>query len=243
MKSLKQYSLGTVGVALTLLLGVSCTKTFDDKLVSDQNSISGSTAQVFLATVGASRNYVYIDSKPVNGAALASGSLFPTTGYGFAIPAGQRALLVRDTLSTTTQAQLSFAHTFQAAKNYTFFVYDTITAPKVKAVETKIVVPADTSARIRFANFVYNPTIVPTVDIISFKQNATLVAGLQVSEVTDFMPYPSLLANDTIYIRETGTTNTLYKFTTGGLTPKRSYTVVYRGSYRGTKTASLVANY
>ncbi|MBL7725483.1 MAG: DUF4397 domain-containing protein [Chitinophagaceae bacterium] len=243
MKSTKIYAFGIAGLLLTAVLVVSCTKSFDSRVVAQYENENSSNVQLFLATVGASRNYVYVDAKPVNGAALASGSLFPATGYGFSVPTGIRAFLVKDTLTASTQTQLSFAQNMEIGKHYTIFVYDTITAVKQKTVETSIVVPGDTTCRLRFANFIYNPNQIPAVDIFSFNRNTNIFTNVSVTDVTGFIPYPSILATDTFYIRPTGTTTNLLKLSvTGGLTPKRSYTIVYRGSDRGTRTVSLIAD-
>jgi hypothetical protein len=244
MKTILKYTTGLTGVLLSGMLLVSCTKTFDSKLNATYGNSGSSNVQFFVATVGASRNYVYVDSKPVNGAALVSGSLFPTTGFGFSVPTGMRAFLLRDTLTATTQPQLSFAQNMEIGKNYTVFAYDTITAVKQKTVETQIVVPTDTTSRIRFANFVYNPNIIPAVDVFSFNRNTNIFTNVNVTDVTNYIPYPSALAIDTLYVRTTGTTTNLLKIPiTGGITQKRSYTVVYRGSDRGTKNYTLFANY
>jgi hypothetical protein len=89
---------------ITALSGVvllsSCQKSFDKKLAADYYTGSGSTIQAFIGTVGASRNYVYVDGKPVNGSALTTGNVFPATGYGYGVTSGLRNMMVRDTLST-----------------------------------------------------------------------------------------------------------------------------------------------
>ena len=235
-------------LALVLIstITLSCTKTFDDKTPGTLGFSTGSSIQLFVAAVGASRNYIYVDGMPQNGAALVTGSLFPggIGNYGFSVPGGQRTFLLRDTSSTTTQAQLSFANVVGINKNYTIFAYDTITSIKQKTVETQIVVPTDTSARIRFANFIYHPSTMPPVDIFSLNGNANIFSNISITDVTNFINYPSGLSVDTLYVCEAGTSNVLAKVSTSGLTPKRSYTVVYRGSGRalGLKTASLIAN-
>ena len=65
---------------ITAIAGVmmlsSCQKSFDKKLAADYYTGSGSTIQAFIGTVGASRNYVYVDGKPVNGAALTTKFIF-----------------------------------------------------------------------------------------------------------------------------------------------------------------------
>ena len=133
----------------------------------------------------------------------------------------------------------------EIGKSYTVFSYDTVNAAKQKTVVTPIVIPADTTCRLRFANFIYNPNAIPAVDVFSFNRNTNLFTNVAVTDVTSFVPYPSALLTDTLYIRPTGNTTTnLVKYVlTGGLTQKRSYTLVYRGSDRGTKIANLFANY
>jgi hypothetical protein len=115
------------------------------------------------------RNYLYVDAKPLTGASVTYGSLFPSSSTGAAVLSGFRALLLRDTLSTTTQPQISFGQTFQAGKSYTIFMYDTFTVVKQKTVETNIIIPDDTTARVRVANFVYHPTIIPGIESYSVK--------------------------------------------------------------------------
>ena len=244
MKSIKIYLCGIAGLFTAAVLVISCTKSFDEKTVLQTNFNNSTLTQVFIATVNASRNYVYVDGKAVSGTAMTSGGLFPSGAYAFSAPGGLRSFVVRDTLSTSTQVPLAFAENMQVGKNYTVFMYDTITTPKQKTVLTNIVIPADTSSRLRFANFIYNPSDVPAIDVYSFNRGTNVFTNVPVTGVTDFIPYPSGLTTDTLYIRETGTTANIVKVAIiGGLTQKRSYTVVYRGSHRGTRTASLFANY
>ncbi|MFM7672644.1 MAG: hypothetical protein ACKO6Q_08655 [Bacteroidota bacterium] len=247
-KSTNTALYGLLSFCFGSLLALSaCTKTFDDKTPGELGFTKGSSFQLAIATVGASRNYIHVDGAPQNGAALSTGSIFPggTGNYGFSVLAGNRAFLLRDTLSTTTQAQLSFANVVGVNKNYTIFAFDTITTPKQKTVETSIVIPNDTTARIRFANFIYNPNGMPPVDVFSLYQNANVFTNVSITDVTGFVSYPSKIGVDTLYVRETGTTNLLAKVAISGLTPQRSYTVLYRGSGRalGLKTASLFANW
>lgn len=242
MKSIRLYITGMTILVFAGGLFISCTKTFDEKIALQSNFNNSTIVQVFMAMVNANRNYVYVDGKQVTGSLMISGSLFPSIGYGFSVPGGLRGFLIRDTLPATFQVPLPFATDMQVNKNYTIFVYDTITSPKQKTVETSIVVPADTSVRIRFANFIYNPSAVPAIDVFSFNRNVIIFTNVAVTDVTNFISYPSRLLTDTLYIRETGSTTNIVKLAIGGLTPKRSYTVVYRGSHRGTRAASLFAN-
>ena len=246
MRTIKGSIFGSFCVLLSILTLQSCTKTFDDKLVSNQNYDNSATLQVFVATVGAARNYVYVDSKPVNGAALAFGSLFPASGLGVSVPSGFRGLMLRDTLSTTTQPQLSFGMTFQAGTAYTLFAYDTLSSVKIKAVQTSLVTPSDTSCRVRFANFAYNGVaITPAIDIVSTGKNEVVATNVPYTGVTEFVAHPSLLANEGFQVREAGTSNILATISLISLAPKRSYTIVYRGSHRNPtgRFVSLINNF
>ncbi len=245
MKLVKIGAIGLIGL-LSVGLMISCTKSFDEKTVQQTDFSNSSLVRVFLTTVNASRNYVYMDNNALTGAALASGSTFPSTSaYAASIPAGLRAFLIRDTLGTSMQVPLSFSTNMQVGKNYSIFVYDTISSPKQKTVETRFQIPTDTTVRIRFANFIYNPTIVPAVDVFLFSKNANIFTNVNVTDVTDFISYSIPVytlpnTSDTMYIRETGTNVNIIKIALGGVfTQKRSYTLVYRGSHRGVRTASL----
>ncbi|MBM3921753.1 MAG: DUF4397 domain-containing protein [Sphingomonadales bacterium] len=236
---------------LLVVMATSCTKTFDEKTVLNSDFSGSSVVQVFLTTVGASRNYVHVDGKLVTGSLLnttfsaTSGytaSLFPAAGVGHNVPSGLRSFLLRDTLSTTTQPQLNFAQNLQAGAYYTTFAYDTITAVKQKTVQNNIVVPADNSCRIRFANFAYNGNaITPAVDIISLGKNEIVATNVRYTDVTEFIVHPSQLAGEGFQVRESGTSNILATTTSTSLVPKRSYTIVYRGSHRATSGSSTRA--
>jgi hypothetical protein len=241
-------SLLVLFILITSTFAVSCNKSFDDKFLTNETNSINSSVQVVLATVGASRNYVYVDGVPRNGAALSSGSIFPSSGIGISVPTGLRSMLVRDTLSTTTQTQLAFAQNMQAGMGYTVFVYDTITAVKQKTVETSLIVPSDTSCRIRFANFAYNGNAVtPAIDVVSTGKNEVVATNVPYTGVTEFVAHPTGLAGEGFQIREAGTSNVLATITSATLVPKRSYTVVYRGSHRNTsatgRTATIFVNY
>jgi hypothetical protein len=252
MKSVKKYVIGIASVILAGSLGVSCTKKYDEKLTRVEGNDNTSILQVYMAMVGPARNYVYVDSKPVNGSSMVWGSVFPTTAYGFTVPGGVRAFLVKDTATSSTQVPLSFGENLAAGKNYTVFMYDTTTAPKQKTVETNIEIPSDTSARIRFANFIYTTSAIPPVDIYSKRLNAVIFNNVAVSEVTNFIPYASAVT-DTFYVRNSGSPNNIQNFKPGTApapgefvditlvlrpTGKRSYTLVYRGGAKSTGTTN-----
>jgi hypothetical protein len=268
MKVTKLISGGSAVIVSALLAG-SCVKPTGLKVGTVQSDFSNkSFVQVFNATVGTSRNYVYVDGNPVSGSLMAYGGAFPatTTPANFSVTSGVRAMLIRDTSSTIlTQPPLSFGGSFDVGKYYSIFMYDTATTVKQKTVVNNIVIPDDTTARLRFANFVYNPTALTTgFDIFSVKRNANIFTNVQTLDVTDYIPYASALT-DTFYIRTNGSTTNLQNFvpsttsppgsfaniqTTLNPTRKRSYTLIFRGGYRATtstnatvRTLSILANY
>lgn len=238
MKALNIFMTGC-GLAATLLFMPSCKKDLDPTIKEENNLVNTSQVQLYNAIVGSNRNYVYVDTKPLNGATIAYGSSFPSNAYGFSVPSGFRAFLLKDTLVTSTQLQLSFAENLQSQKNYTIFAYDTITAPKQLTVETKLEIPTDTTARVRFANFLYSTTALPAVDVYSVKRQANVFSGVIKTGVTDFIPYASAL-NDTLLVRWTGTTTQVVALNGFNPTQKRSYTVIVRGG--ATRAISTFAN-
>ena len=102
MKLINKIKTGITVVAMATA-AASCTKTFDEKVTQQRDFSGSSLLQLYNGTVGATRNYIYVNSKPLNGAAIAFGGVFPGTGYGFAVPIGQQSFLIRDTLTATTQ--------------------------------------------------------------------------------------------------------------------------------------------
>lgn len=226
-------------VVLVCCLGWGCKKDKGKEVAFENTTFTDkSFIQVHNGILNAARNYIYVDAVPVNGAALAFNSTFPATPSNFSVTNGFRAFLVRDTSSTATQVPLSFAENLQAGTYYTIFLYDTLTSPKKKIVANDIQIPTDTTARVRFANFIFSRTAVPNVDIFSLKRNANVFTNVGITDVTGYVPYASAL-NDTLYVRETGTTNLLA--TMNGFNPvqKRSYTLVFRGRYQTTGTTGI----
>jgi hypothetical protein len=234
---------GAMIVAATLL--VSCKKEKGQQIATEQYDYNNkSLVQVYNATVGAARNYIYVDNVPVTGAALAYAGTFPSTPSDFAVTSGLRDFLIKDTLSTTTQPPLSIAENLQPGGNYTIFMYDTLNAAKYKTVANDIIIPDDTTARVRFANFVYGPaTINMNVDIWSNQRAANIFTNVPVTSVTNFISFASS-KTDTLVVRLAGTgVNLTNKTSSTSSTPvpvqiivnptrKRSYTLIFRGSFR-----------
>ncbi|HUR66136.1 MAG TPA: hypothetical protein VMZ03_07265 [Chitinophagaceae bacterium] len=261
MKLLHKISAG-ISIVSTLLIMQSCTKQNPKLVASQQTDFSNSSiVQVYMAAVGTISANVFVDAAQLTGATIASGGVFPpgAGAVGANIQSGVRAFLV------TTPTPLSFAENMQPSGAHTIFIYDTSNAPKQKTVPTLLEVPADTTARLRFANFVYSPFAIPAVDVFSKRRNAVIFSNVQITDVTGFIPYASGLT-DTLYIRPTGTTTNLQNWvppvapaTVGAFadirlitTPvaKRSYTVVFRGGWRASvstnstvRTLSIFTNY
>ncbi len=243
MKLLKKINI-IIWILGASTIYISCTQETPHIAPRSTDLSNSATVQVFSATVKAARNYIYVDGTSVSGIALAYGGIFPGTAYSFNVGSGARAFTIKDTLPTTTQTPLTFTQTMEAGKSYTIFTYDTITSTKQATVLNNIVVPTDTSARLRFANFIYNTTPVANVDVYSFRKPGTPVfSNVATNQVTEFIPYSSL-QTDTLYVYAAGTTSPLIvKQVVPSLVPTRSYTSAYNGSYRGTKAITTFATY
>ena len=234
---------GCSAVIVTALLAVSCVKETGKEVAEEQTDYSSKAfVQVYNGTLNSARNHIYIDGPRVTGTALAYGATFPATPSLFAVTSGFRAFLIRDTLVTTTQPPMSFAENLQDGANYTIFMYDTLTTPKQKIVQNHIVIPSDTTARVRFANFIFSRTAVPNVDVFSVKRNANIFTNIAITEVTPYIPFNAARTtanSDTLLVRETGTTNLLTQLNSYMPVSKRSYTLVFRGRYQTTGTTGV----
>lgn len=260
MKFLKIIILN-LGMLTVASLYLSCNR--ETPAVAAYRGVNfNATVQVFSATVKAARNYIYVDGVPVSGATFGYQGVFPGTAYSFTVGASSHTFLIRDTLPTTTQMPLTFTQTLAPGSNYTIFTYDTTTSPKQLTVTNNITIPKDTTCMLRFANFVYNPTVVPNVDVYSFRRIAgtpvfivtpvlnspnvmapsfvgtvPVFSNVATTEVTPFIPYASGLT-DTLYVFAAGTSSPLLaKGFVSIPTPSRSYTSVYNGSYRSAARA------
>lgn len=244
MKFLKKINL-ILWILAAPALYMSCTQETPHIATRLTDSSNSGSVQVINATLKAARNYVYVDGVPVSGSALAYGGVFPSTAYSFKANAGSRSFTIKDTLPATTQVPLTFTQTIEAGKSYTIFTYDTITKPKQVTILNNIVIPTDSTSRLRFANFIYNPTPVANVDVYSFRKPGTAVfSNVATNQVTEFIPYASGIT-DTLYVYAAGTTSPLIvKQVVQSLVPTRSYTSVYNGDYRAAaKAISTFATY
>ena len=246
-------------LVITSLAYAGCKREIPQLTATETNLSAAATLQVFNATVKAVRNYVYVDGTPVSGAVFASGGIFPNTAYGIKLTVGTHSVLVKDTAMVTTQIPLTFSQLFDAGKSYTTFTYDTTTSIKQLTVLNNIVIPTDTSSRLRVANFIYNTTAIPNVDVYSFRRivgtpvyfngspvfagSVPVFGNIATNTVSDFIPYPSGLT-DTFYVYATGTTSPLIvKGVMPSLVPTRSYTSALTGSFKSVKAVGTFANY
>ncbi|MEO6537046.1 MAG: DUF4397 domain-containing protein [Ferruginibacter sp.] len=234
-----------LGILSTIAITVSCTREIPQLADTQRDFSNSASVQVFNAVVKSVRNYVYVDGVPVSGTAISSGAVFPATAYSIKLTSGEHSFLIKDTLSTTKQTPITFSQNLEAGKSYTIFTYDTITSVKQLTVLNNIVIPTDTTAQMRFANFIYNTTPVPNVDVYSTKKGLAtpIFSNVATNTVTNFIPYPSGIT-DTFYVYSSGTVSPLLATTkVNSLTRTRSYTTVYSGSFKGTKLLSTFANY
>jgi hypothetical protein len=245
---MKSINIKSNAILLTGIISLfSCQKSVDTTTDELKNLNNKALIQVYMGTVSATRNYVFIDGKPVTGAALAVGGIFPSTGYASSVDPGSRNFIIRDTLGSSTQVPLNFAATFEAKKNYTIFMYDTITSPKQLTVETPLNTLSGSKSILRFANIIHSKNSIPSVDIFSKRRNQNVFSNVNTGSATGFIDYTSF-TNDTLLVRVAGTTTQLAALNSINLQPSRAYTVVFRGSYALTtgtnaRTLSLITNY
>ncbi|HEY0067582.1 MAG TPA: DUF4397 domain-containing protein [Flavisolibacter sp.] len=219
----------------------SCDKEEEREIPEQMNMSTKAIVKVYNATLGSTRNNIFIDNVPITGTSgvYGYGAAFPNTVYGFAVEPGTRTVLIKDTAATTTQTPVTFTGTFEAGKVYTIFTYDTLNKAKAKMVETSIVVPADTSVRVRFAHFAHlhsGPT--PNVDVFSKRRNMNIFSNVPFTGVTDYISYPQMI--DTLFVMAAGTTTPILDtLVTFNPTQKRNYTLVFRGRYLVNNHATL----
>lgn len=245
MKSI--YTVTNLLLAAGIMTTLSCQKNVETSTPEIRNLSDKAFIQVYMGTLNATRNYVYVDGTPVTGAGLATGGMFPSTGYASIATPGARNFIIKDTLSTSKQLPLDFTRNVEAGKCYTIFMYDTITSPKQLTTEIPVSILSKSNAQLRFVNIVYAKTTVPAVDIYSTTMNKNLFTNVPTASATDLISMPTGVS-DNIIVRVAGTTTQLAAFNSLVLQPERAYTLVFRGSYfvaTGTnaKTLSLITNY
>jgi hypothetical protein len=219
----------TVFCLLAVITVLACNKDIQNK--ADYSLYPGTAnaayVKVVSATVGATRNYVYNSAlTPLTGAAIAFGGTAPSSNSYFVVNAGSNVVFIKDTLPTTTQAPLIVSASFDPGSYYSIFTYDTTTTIKYALVQDVMPAVVDTAARVRIVNLARGAT--KNIDVFSKVMNTTIFSNVSPATIGTFIPYTSKL-NDTLYVREAGTTNLLYQL--NGFLPdqKRYYSLVFRG--------------
>ena len=227
-----------LALAATLLITGCSREKFTPPAGENFDLAGKSYVRFYNGALSTVRNYLYNGDVPLTGAAVAYGGVFPSSaGFYGAVNAGQQNLRILDTTTATAQNPINISADFAAGKYYTIFTYDTLTSVKHLAVEDQIVVPADTSSRLRFVNLPFSRTDIPNVDIYSKKANQNIFSNVSPLSATDFIPYASV-QSDTLYVRPTGTTTNLATLNSFVTSRKRSYTIIFRGNYNVTTGAT-----
>lgn len=240
MKSMNPIK-NTAAVIAMMLLLVSCEKEYNSLLTEDTALGKKANVKFYNGIINSLRTYVYADNVALNGATIAYGGVFPSLSPSYAsLAAGDRPLSIKDTLATSTQPALNFSASLDPNSYYTVIAYGISTAPKQKVIKDFIPEISDTTARIRFANFAYSPTAIPNIDIFSIKRQANIFTNVPAETMTGFIPYASA-QSDTLFVRATGTTTNLTQLNGLSPTAKRSYTVIFRGTYTLTTGATARA--
>ena len=236
----------TAGIIASVVLS-ACKKDDWVRPTPEINDLSNKGfLKVYNATVGSpAATNIYVNNTLVTGAFVGFTGLFPASVAYAAIDPGTASVVIKDT-AATPKINLTASLTGEAGKYYTLFTYDTLASAKYKIIQDTIVKPADTSARIRFANFVFSSVTIPNVDIYSQNLKVNILTNITKEEITTFINHPSQ-KTDTFYVRATGTTTNLsgVSFNPG---VKRSYTLIFRGRYQTTtgtsaRTITSMTNY
>lgn len=244
--TMKKISIKLLFAGLVMAGLFSCEKEFTPT-TTENNELSGKANIKYINyTVNSNRNYLFIDDKLVSGTASSYTNVYPSGSVSYiTVPSTSSKFTVRDTLPTTTQLPVTVTGTLEPGAYYSLFTYDSLNATKAKLVKDVIVVPTDTTARVRFANFAYSTAAMPNIDIYSTRLGTNVATNLAVADVTGFIPFPSA-SLDTLYVRETGKTANLVALNGFSAITKRSYTVVFRGSWRlaaGTTLGRAIGSY
>lgn len=241
---MKKRNLILYVAVLAVIALVSCKKDYEANLNTQtvQQGINDKAyLRFFNANLNSARTYVYVDNVLASGTASTYGTLYPSTSPAvITVTPGNRSVTIKDTLLTTTQPVATASFNFEAGAYYTVFSYDTLNKAKAVIVKDNVVIPTDTTARVRFANFIYSATAVPNVDIWSTRRQANIFTNVALNGVTDFITFAAAApVSDTLHVRETGKLVNIASL--NGFNPirKRSYTLVFRGRYQTTGTTGV----
>ena len=239
-------SLHIILAGLILLGFAACEKDYEGRINLQTNQVFSAdkaSLQFFNSTLNSVRTYVFVDNVLASGTTTgyAASSLYPGTSPSFMIvEPGARAITIKDTLATTTQTAVTVNGNLEAGAKYTVFSYDTLNKAKALLVKDNVVIPSDTTSRVRFVNLIYSATAVPNVDIYSVRRAQNIFTNVAVNGVTEFIPFFSNSpTTDTLHVRATGTTTNIASLNGFNPVRQRSYTLVFRGRYQTTGTTGV----
>ncbi|MEN9597885.1 MAG: hypothetical protein RL596_196 [Bacteroidota bacterium] len=235
---------------LAVIFTAGCKKEFDGRAPEDANLASHSFVRFFAGSMGAARNFISIDNQRLNGTALAMGGFFPgasTVTAFITVPAGSRSVSIIDTALVGAQSPVSFTQNFLAGQYYSIFTYDTSNAVKALVTNDAFTIPTDTTCNLRFVNVISSTTPVPNVDVFSRARGANIITNIPTLGVSSFIAHRTGV-NDTLDIRQTGTTTILASVNGFTFNLRRTYTLVFRGRYQATsgtmsRGANIMATY
>ncbi|HAI83250.1 MAG TPA: hypothetical protein DCL43_06245 [Chitinophagaceae bacterium] len=243
---------GTAALAGAIVLA-ACERDYESVQVNNTQLGDRAYLKIINSTINSARNFISIDGARLNGAALLysntsafSVSLFPQQNSGAyaAVRSGTVRLVMADTLTTSTQPAYNQSVTLNPNTYYTLFSYDTVNAAKYLLIQDNFpsFFSVDTTAAIRFANFMHAPAAAnaPNVDFVSARMGL-LASNVPLTGVTPFNGRFRANITDTLFVRPTGTSTNLYNFTINAL-PRRSYTIVWRGRFTNTTAYNASTN-
>ena len=240
-------------ILIMIISLVSCTKDFDGRATENNNLVQSSFLRFYSGSLGAVRNFISVDNQRLNGTPLVMGGVFPgaSTVTAFTtIAPGTRSVTIVDSAVVPAQNTLTFSQSFLAGQYYTIYSYDTTNAVKALVVNDLINIPTDTTCNLKFVNIIFSSQpVTPTinVDVWSRVRQATIFSNIAPLAVSAVIPHRTAV-NDTLDIRQAGTTTILASVNGFTFNQRRNYTLVFRGRYQATsgtmsRGANIIATY
>lgn len=242
-----------LSILLSIISLASCTKDFDGRASENINLVQYSYLRFYSGSLAAVRNFITIDNQRLNGIPLIMGGVFPgaSTITAFAtISPGTRSVSIVDSAVAPLQNPLTFSQGFVAGQYYTIYSYDTSNAVKALVVNDIINIPTDSTCNLKFVNIIFSSQpVTPTinVDVWSRARQANIFTNVVPQAVSAVIPHKTAV-NDTLDIRQAGTTNILASVNGFTFNQRRNYTLVFRGRYQATsgsmsRGANIIATY
>lgn len=170
---------------------------------------------------------------------------FPSLGYSL-LNAGQSELRF-NRYTPSDSVILRNNLTLEAGKYYTVILGDTLQTPSVTALDDALINPAtDTSAQIRFANFIAR--VPNNADLEVVRKTDSTVLSASYRKATNWLPNRISTNFDTFYVRPAGSrlpftasgTNAtpFIRYNNTNLVGRRNFTVVVSGIWGRTGTVA-----